>query len=231
VDLQKEDLAEKEKLAEYQKRYNDEIMIGANVQREIVESSGEATAMLVNDAEYMIRMTGEVAKKKEIAWDFKPVEKYGHIVRGVTDSISNMWSQALLNQWNEGQNFFTNMARGFEQMLAAMAAQMMAKSAIFGIASLFGGGTVVSGGLGALDFIFGGLFQHGGKFTVPGSGMKEQPVLIGARAGETVTVNTPEQTPAGETINIIFEGNVLTDTFIEDIAIPKIARAARMRRV
>jgi hypothetical protein len=138
-----------------------------------------------------------------------------------------MWANAMQNQWESGQSFFENMARGFEQMLASMVASMMAKTAIWGILSLFTGGTAL---LGAKDFgsyLFGA--QHGADFTVGGSGGPDSKlVAFRASPGERVTVTPPGQVNNSQSMVINFNSPITDKRFIQQEIIPEIKRAVRL---
>jgi hypothetical protein len=137
----------------------------------------------------------------------KPLLQYADKVQSVANSMADMWSQALINQWDSGQSFFTNMARGFEQMLASMAASLAAKAAIFGIFSLFGGGAL----LGGFNNFMG--FQHGASFIVPGTGgVDNQLAAFRVSPGERITVtpsNVYNINIRGSVDSIVYKNNLL----------------------
>lgn len=153
------------------------------------------------------------------------VLQYAGIVENVALNMSNVWAQALQNQWNEGQGFFQNMVRGFEQMLASMAAQLASRAAIFGIFSLFKGGSALLGG-SLTDFLFKN-FQHGGSFTVGGAGGADsQMVAFRASPGERVTVTPPVHNQTNN-MHFNFSGGI-TRKQIQNEVIPEIKRAVRL---
>jgi hypothetical protein len=77
------------------------------------------------------------------------------------------------------QNFADAMVAGLESMFAKMAASIAARSAVFGLFSMFGGGGLLTAGGTALDFLTGGLFSHDGAGLSPRGG------------GSTVNINMP----------------------------------------
>lgn len=85
----------------------------------------------------------------------------------------------------------------FANVLADLAAQFFA-SEIFKALGNLGGGDGGGGFLSALGGFFGGNFQGGGQFQVPGSGGPDSvPTLMNLSPRETVTVTPPGQMPEG----------------------------------
>ena len=122
------------------------------------------------------------------------------VTEGYVNQFSSMWSQALLNQWNEGQNFFDNMVRGFKQMLAAMLAELIAKAAIFSIFNLLTGG------------VFGAAKTTTSWATETFPGVGSSLTTGGQEAGGTT---------------VVFNNPVMNQRQIEQTIIPQIRRAEK----
>jgi hypothetical protein len=164
---------------------------------------------------------------KEYDFMEKAALEYADKVQNITNRITDMWSQAMINQWQSGESFFTNMARGFEQMLASMAASMMGKSILWGILSMFTGGTALLGAKNFGSFLFGA--QHGADFRVGGSGGTDsQLVAFRASPGERVTVTPPGQNVNNSSISISIEGHIVDSRLIQRELIPALKRAQRL---
>jgi len=217
---------EAEQLAEWTAKYNQELIKQLGLQTELTDTYDNVNSMVIKYVDTIEKIP--LIEQKSVKMSNKSYEEIMYKYQRMGDfanQFSSMWSQALLNQWNEGQSFFDNMVRGFQQMLAAMAAELMAKAAIFGIFNLLTGGTfgLAQGGLGK----FLG-FASGGSFTVGGSGGTDsQPVAFMATPGERVIVQTPDQQRAGETINIVFNNPIMDKRYTEQMLIPMIKKAVR----
>lgn len=197
---------EKQKqILQFQRQYGEELLKTANVQREIKN-------VAVEPIEAQARALQEVSLLKTDAYDIAPVIQYGQAVQNIASTMSDQWSQALLNQWNEGQNFFQNMARGFEQMVASMAASVMARAGVFLLLSLIAGGT------GGAANLLGNKF---GAFALSGIGIN--PGASGSSTGSSI-----ERAPASN-INIQLQES--NRAFVRNVLIPEITRAQRLGHV
>ena len=158
----------------------------------------------------------------------------------IIGSISSSLASATLN----GQN----MGKAVVGSLKAIAAQILSKAAIYSLASIFMPSLGLNVGMrSALKFGFGiahtgGLINNNGsvqRFAKGGIVQGQDNVPILAQAGEFVmsrkaveavgveTMNRINQGGGAGTVNVTFSGNVMSQDFIENEAIPQIKEAIR----
>jgi hypothetical protein len=164
--------------------------------------------------------------------------------------LETAWTNKLNSALLEGINNNARFAEAFGNMLKQIAAQIAAKAGVFALMSIFTQGTFAKG-KNFLDFITEGVFHQGGQVQgyatggmIPmntyhsGGGVDNVPIM--AQEGEFVMrrsavesigvenlnrMNRTGQVSGG--VNITFSGNVMSDDFVEDVAIPKIKDAIR----
>tara|TARA_R100001015_G_C4635112_1_gene203521 strand:- start:4596 stop:7016 length:2421 start_codon:yes stop_codon:yes gene_type:complete len=164
--------------------------------------------------------------------------------------LETAWTNKLNSALLEGINNNARFAEAFGNMLKQIAAQIAAKAGVFALMSIFTKGTFAKG-VNFLDFIGEGIFHQGGQVQgyatggmIPmstyhsGGGVDNVPIM--AQEGEFVMrrsavesigvenlnrMNRTGQASGG--VNVTFSGNVMSDDFVEDVAIPKIKDAIR----
>ena len=135
------------------------------------------------------------------------------------------------------------MGRAFEKALKGIIAQVLAAKAAFALLSPFG----LTGGF-ALPSFFAGIFHQGGQVKGYANGgmipnyhsggtadnvpamLQEGEFVMRRSAVESIGIenlNRMNRTGQAGGVNINFSGNVLSDSFIEEEAIPKIKKAVR----
>jgi len=106
-------------------------------------------------------------------------------IKPLADNLLNTFDFIFTETLIREKNFGDSMVAAFKGMLERMVADLLAKSALFGILSLFGGGPtnpITGAATGFLDFVTGGIFSHeGGGFSPSRS----------PSAGSSVTINMP----------------------------------------
>lgn len=199
-------------IAQWTKELNMQLIIQAGLlDREL--DTGDSITARVQATEIMAKSQeaiGIEAKKSAKVVDTAYTEiinKY-KTMGDLANNFSSMWSQALLNQWNEGQNFFDNMVRGFKQMLAAMLAELIAKAAIFAIFEAIMPG---SGSLAKLGSSVPGLGADTSGSFFPGGGGD----LRAGGGGTTIIINNP----------------IMDKRHTEQMVIQQIERAKRKGRI
>tara|TARA_R100000664_G_C2757348_1_gene145542 strand:+ start:480 stop:2858 length:2379 start_codon:yes stop_codon:yes gene_type:complete len=172
------------------------------------------------------------------------------------EKIQLNWANKLSDALIRGGENNGKYAEAFKAMLEDMAKQLAAKAVVFSFLNILSGGTFAGGwgGKNFLNFVGGaggGIFHQGGQVQgyatggmIPmnsyhsGGGVDDVPIM--AQEGEFVMrrsavesigvenlnrMNRTGQTSGG--VNVTFSGNVVSDDFIEDVAIPKIKDAIR----
>jgi len=167
--------------------------------------------------------------------------------------LETAWANKLNSALLEGINNNARFAEAFSNMLKQIAAQIAARAGVFALMNILTQGTF-AGGLNMssfLDYIGADIFHQGGQVQgyatggmIPmntyhsGGGVDNVPIM--AQEGEFVMrrsavesigvenlnrMNRTGQVSGG--VNITFSGNVMSDDFVEDVAIPKIKDAIR----
>lgn len=170
-----------------------------------------------NDAIYagwsdFYEMQGNFGKR---SWEdyYLGVEKSARemqTLKGEVISFSQQFSTVLANSAMQSGNVFANIANNFGRMLEVMAADLAAKSAIFGILSVFAPGLMAGSGLvggkGFASFLGIPGFANGGMVGA------RKPILVGERGPEIFTPSSAGSiTPNGEidqsSISVVFNGS------------------------
>jgi len=102
-------------------------------------------------------------------------------IKPLADDLLNTFNYIFTETLIREQNFADSMVAAFAGMLLRMEADLMAKSALFGVLSIFGAGPVG----GFLNFVTGGLFSHEGGGLSPSRSPS---------SGGSVTINMPNVT-------------------------------------
>jgi len=167
--------------------------------------------------------------------------------------LETAWANKLNSALLAGINNNARFAEAFANMLKQVAAQIAARAGVFALMNILTQGTF-AGGLNMssfLDYIGADIFHQGGQVQgyatggmIPmstyhsGGGVDNVPIM--AQEGEFVMrrsavesigvenlnrMNRTGQSSGG--VNVTFSGNVMSDDFVEDVAIPKIKDAIR----
>lgn len=196
----------------------DEIMGREDVWATLLEERKKAAEneIAANDAIYagwsdFYEMHGNQGKR---SWEeyYAGVEKSARemeSLRGEVISFSQQFSTVLANSATQSGNVFANIANNFGRMLEVMAADLAAKSAIFGILSVFAPGLMAGAGLtgksGFASFLGLPGFADGGMVGA------RKPILVGERgpeifmpsgAGKIIPNNEIDQS----SISVVFNG-------------------------
>lgn len=143
---------------------------------------------------------------------------YGPAIAAQANMLASSLQNAVVNQWESGENALKNFGKTFENL----AAQIASRAAIFGLFSLIPGfGSFLGAGFG--EFVFGR--QHGGRVT-PGQryrvGEAGPETFVPDRSGSIVPKHKE-----GSTFNLHFHGAVTNERFVKDTILPAIRGAQR----
>jgi len=145
----------------------------------------------------------------------------GEEIQGRNMAMFDQFSGTLSFAIQQSGNTFKNIGMAFKNMLTQMATELAAKSAIFGLLSLFG----VAPAGGFAKNVFGGFFAEGGQPPVnkPSIVGEKGPELFVPRTAGTIIPNNK----VGNTINVSFNGNITDKRYVEEFIVPELERVVR----
>jgi hypothetical protein len=125
-------------------------------------------------------------------WDYE--QEVMNERMGMWASFGDNMASVLSNSVMEAGNAFENIQKGFSRMLEIMAAQMMAKAAVFGILNMFTGGGFSAFAGGLSKYVFG--FRASGGPVAAGKSY-----VVGERGPELFTPNQSGRIISNQNIN------------------------------
>lgn len=206
--------------AEFEARYNEELMRRAGLMTEI----GIVTDVTIEQNERLKdSIEGVQVAANDMGDDY--INNVAREIESRNMNLLNSFSGTLSQAMMHSGNTFKNIGNAFKEMLINMAAQIAARAAIFSLFNLFTGGNFGLG-VGGIKSIL--PFAKGGDFVTNGP----QLIMVGDNPGGRERVQiTPTSSPNVNgpqgSVVINFNGSITNEQMVEDFIIPKINESIR----